>query len=458
MAGSFQGIEVSSRALRAFQRQLDTTGHNIANVNTKGYSRQTVDLVSTDPSQTIMGKLLNVGTGVNIASINRLKDQLLEARKLSVQGDQGRYETNLSNLEKVQATFLDVDGKGVSNSLDYFFNSWSALGSNPTSMAAKQQVQFAGSDLAKKVRNSFENLDSQANSQEKLIERTLTDIQALADKVAELNINIKKDMAAGGSPNDMMDKRDEALSELSKLINIHTSQSPDGTLSVFMGSFALVDQVGSRPFPTTYDAATSTVSKDGLTWPITGGKLKGLFENVTQLNAFKGSMDTFANQLRNLVNTIHEGGLSNGATGRNFFNDSSPQTGARDFDLDPGILTNASLIATGTTSAKGDGSIALALSDLRNSAQAGLGNQTIGNFFSSFLGVVGSAVNTAKNNVETSYALTEQVDQQIQETSGVNLDDEMADMLKFQRSYQAAAKVLTMMDQNVGDLIDMLRR
>jgi flagellar hook-associated protein 1 FlgK len=442
MAGSFQGIEVSSRALRAFQRQLDTTGHNIANVNTKGYSRQTVDLVSTDPSQTIMGKLLNVGTGVNIASINRLKDQLLEARKLSVQGDQGRYETNLSNLEKVQATFLDVDGKGVSNSLDYFFNSWSALGSNPTSMAAKQQVQFAGSDLAKKVRNSFENLDSQANSQEKLIERTLTDIQALADKVAELNINIKKDMAAGGSPNDMMDKRDEALSELSKLINIHTSQAPDGTLSVFMGSFALVDQVGSRPFPTTYDAATSTVSKDGLTWPITGGKLKGLFENVTQLNSFKGAMDTF----------------SNGATGRNFFNDSSPQTGARDFDLDPGILTNASLIATGTTSAKGDGSIALALSDLRNSPQAGLGNQTIGNFFSSFLGVVGSAVNTAKNNVETSYALTEQVDQQIQETSGVNLDDEMADMLKFQRSYQAAAKVLTMMDQNVGDLIDMLRR
>jgi flagellar hook-associated protein 1 FlgK len=252
-------------------------------------------------------------------------------------------------------------------------------------MAAKQQVQFAGSDLAKKVRNSFENLDSQANSQEKLIERTLTDIQALADKVAELNINIKKDMAAGGSPNDMMDKRDEALSELSKLINIHTSQAPDGTLSVFMGSFALVDQVGSRPFPTTYDAATSTVSKDGLTWPITGGKLKGLFENVTQLNSFKGTMDTFANQLRNLVNTIHEGGISNGATGRNFFNDSSPQTGARDFDLDPGILTNASLIATGTTSAKGDGSIALALSDLRNSTQAGLGNQTIGNFFSSFL-------------------------------------------------------------------------
>jgi flagellar hook-associated protein FlgK len=202
----------------------------------------------------------------------------------------------------------------------------------------------------------------------------------------------------------------------------------------------------------------STVSKDGLTWPITGGKLKGLFENETQLNSFKGTMDTFANQLRNLVNTIHEGGISNGATGRNFFNDSSPQTGARDFDLDPGILTNASLIATGTTSAKGDGSIALALSDLRNTAQAGLGNQTIGNFFSSFLGVVGSAVNTAKNNVETSYALTEQVDQQIQETSGVNLDDEMADMLKFQRSYQAAAKVLTMMDQNVGDLIDMLRR
>lgn len=459
MSGSFGGIETASRALRAFQRQIDTTGHNIANVNTKGYSRQTVDLAATDPSQIIAGKLLNVGTGVSVASINRIKDQLLEARRQGILGDQGRSEGNLSNLERVQSSFLDIDGKGITNALDYFYNSWSALGSNPTSLAAKQQVQNAGSDLAKKIRDAFANLDNLGQGNDKQIQQTLGQIQSLGNKIGNLNTEIKKNIAAGGSPNDLMDQRDEAVAELSKLVNVQTNPAPDGTLSVFVGSFTFVDQVGTRDFPTTYDAATSTVSANGLTWPITGGKLKGQFDSAGQLASFKSDLDTFANQLRTQVNTIHAGGITGtGTTGQNFFNDAIPQTGARDFDLDPDIVSNVALIATGSTAAKGDGSIALALSGLRDQKIAALGNQTVGSIFTNLISTVGTAVRSAKNNVETSYTLSEQLDQQIQDVSGVNMDDEMANMLRFQRSYQAAAKILNMMDENVGTIIDMLRR
>lgn len=459
MSGSFGGIETASRALRAFQRQLDTTGHNIANVNTKGYSRQTVDLAATDPARSIEGKLLSIGTGVSVASINRIKDQLMEARRQGILGDQGRAEGNLSNLERVQSSFLDIDGRGITNALDYFYNSWSALGSNPTSLAAKQQVQNAGADLAKRVRDAFANLDGLSQGTDKQIQQTMGQIQSLGNKISSLNTEIKKNIAAGGSPNDQMDQRDEAIAELSKLVNVQTNSAPDGTTSVFIGSFTLVDQVGAREFPANYDSATSTVSGNGMSWPITGGKLKGLFDSAGQMSSFKADLDSFANQLRTQVNTIHSGGITGaGTTGQNFFADSIPQTGAKDFNLDPAISANPTLIATGSTTAKGDGSIAIALSGLRDQKIPALGNQTIGNLFTSLISTVGTSVRNAKNNVETSYTLSEQLDQQIQDVSGVNMDDEMANMLRFQRSYQAAAKILNMMDENVGTLIDMLRR
>lgn len=459
MPGSFQGIETSSRALRAFQRQIDTTGHNIANVNTPGYSRQTVDLASTDPNRMTLGRVFSVGSGVTIGSINRIKDQLIEARRQTVYGDQGRFESNLNHLEKVQRTFLDAEGKGITTSLDFFYNSWSALGSNPSSSAARQQAQMAGQDLTRNIRGAYQTLEAQIAGQNLQIGQTIQDIQALANKIGELNSNIRKDVAAGGSPNDLMDQRDETIAELSKLVNVKTHSAPDGTLSVFVGSLTLVDQVGARPFPTDFNAEDLTVSKDGMTWPISSGKLRGLMENVNQLTGTLGDLDQFANELRSQVNLMHQSGIAaDGSTGNRFFNDSATAPGAKFIDLDAAVLASASKISAGTTGASGDGSLALSLSGLRDAKFSALGNQTIGGFFGDLITSIGSQVASAKNKVSTAYSMSEQVEQQMQEVSGVNIDDEMANMLRFQRSYQAAAKVLNIMDQTVGELIDMLRR
>jgi flagellar hook-associated protein 1 FlgK len=259
-----------------------------------------------------------------------------------------------------------------------------------------------------------------------------------------------------------MDQRDQAVAELSKLVNIDTNLGSDNSLSVFVGSLPLVDQVGSRPFPTTFDTATSTVNDGGsINWPISGGYLKGQFDGLGDIATYMTQLDNLANTLRSQVNSLHTSGVTNsGAVGGFFFSDNvtTPILGAANLFVDSNLDANPALLVTGTTSAVGDGTIATAMSKLRDQSVAGLGGQTTRSYFSTLISTVGRDIATAQNDRDTAYALGEQVESQIQDVSGVNLDDELANLQQFQRSYQASAKVLSMMDEMLGDLINMVKR
>jgi flagellar hook-associated protein 1 len=462
MPSPFQGIESSRRALNAFQRSLDTTGHNIANVNTKGFSRQRAELGVSTPNTYVAGRTINIGSGVNLVQISRSRDTFLESRRQDVNGDQGRSEAGLSLLERVQSSFLDVSGKGISSALDSFYNSWSSLANDPSSTTNRQQVLSSARDLSTKVRTAYSDLKSVSDSQTKAVGDTIGQIQSYADQIGKLNAEIRANMAGGGLPNDLMDQRDQAVAELSKLVNIDTNLGSDNSLSVFVGSLPLVDQVGSRTFPTSFDTATSTVNDGGsINWPISGGYLKGQFDGLGDVASYMTQLDNLANTLRSQVNSLHTSGVTNsGAVGGFFFSDNAttPILGAANLYVDSSLDANPALLVTGTTSAAGDGTIATAMSKLRDQSVAGLGSQTTRGYFSALLSTVGRDIATAQNDRDTAYALGEQVESQIQDVSGVNLDDELANLQQFQRSYQASAKVLSMMDEMLGDLINMVKR
>ena len=462
MPSPFQGIESSRRALSAFQRSLDTTGHNIANVNTKGFSRQRAELGVSTPNTYVAGRTINIGSGVNLVQISRSRDTFLESRRQDVNGDQGRAEAGLSLLERVQSSFLDVSGKGISSALDSFYNSWSSLANDPSSTTNRQQVLSSARDLSTKVRTAYSDLKSVSDSQTKAVGDTIGQIQSYADQIGKLNAEIRANMAGGGLPNDLMDQRDQAVAELSKLVNIDTNLGSDNSLSVFVGSLPLVDQVGSRTFPTSFDTATSTVNDGGsINWPISGGYLKGQFDGLGDVASYMTQLDNLANTLRSQVNSLHTSGVTNsGAVGGFFFSDNAttPILGAPNLYVDSSLDANPALLVTGTTSAAGDGTIATAMSKLRDQSVAGLGSQTTRGYFSNLLSTVGRDIATAQNDRDTAYALGEQVESQIQDVSGVNLDDELANLQQFQRSYQASAKVLSMMDEMLGDLINMVKR
>jgi flagellar hook-associated protein 1 len=223
----------------------------------------------------------------------------------------------------------------------------------------------------------------------------------------------------------------------------------------------LVDSGGARPFPRTYDAAAGTVTDGSVTYPIRSGELSGLFTGLSQVQGQKAALDQLADSLRATFNPLHQTGVgSNGNTGLDFFNPIVPAlpNGARSFDLGVDVKADPNAIAASTTGKPGDGGLALAFSQLRDDAVASLGGRTFADYFGLQVSTVAGQVSYFESALATEEAVQQQIQNQIQAVSGVSIDDEMADMMRFQRSYQAAAKALTIFDQVAEDLIGMLRR
>lgn len=463
MPGAFHGIDIAARALRAFQRAIDVTGHNIANVNTRGYSRQTIDL-STDMAlgfRTLTG-MQQLGSGVSIASVNRIRDVFLDARMRETSGDIGRFSMLAQNLDSIGSIYGEPGTNGISSAINKFFDSWSGLASNPNDVAARLNVQQAGSTLASRIRGAYHNLQAQANQIGSQISGTIAEINNIGKQIAELNAQIRSSMGAGGSPNDLLDQRDQLVANLSNLTGVHTETFQDGTLTVYIGSFVLVDGGGDRNFPSTYDSTTMTVTDGTNSYPVRSGELAGNMQSLNAVRAQMANLDALANTLRSEVNAMHTSGINpNGTTNVNFFNDVTPpalQTGAIDFDLSAEVKADTKNISAGTSSRAGDGGLALAMSQMRDTRWTILHGMTFSGYQQFNASQVGQQANSFKQDLETHELVAAQIDRQQQSVSGVSLDDEMANMLRFQRSYQAAAKALTVMDQVTEDLIGLLRR
>jgi flagellar hook-associated protein 1 FlgK len=460
MPGTFHGINLSSQALRAFQRGMDVTGHNLANVNTRGYSRQTVEYRTNDPLTFWSNGSFSLGQGATISSINRIRDQFLDGRMQSVQGDMGRFETLSQALGQIEPVFNEPGPNGISTALDRFFNAWSGLASNPGQAANRIEVQQAGATLASRIRNTWTALNQRSTQLSAEMTQVVRDVNDLSQRIADLNHTIREELASGGAPNDLMDQRDIAIEQLANLVNVNTFAAPNGEITVHFGGYPLVDVAGAHQFPATLNASGYTVSDGSRTYPVGGGKLYGLMEAQNKVSSYMSSLDTLANSLREQINTIHATGINqNATTGINFFNQNAvpPQNGAIDFDLSAEVKADVKNIAAGTSGTTGDGGLALSLSGLRNLNVVGLGNQTFSGFYSSFIGQVGRDAEYANVTVETQAAITSQIESQRQSISGVSIDEEMTNLLRLQRSYQAAARALSVFDQMTEELIGLVR-
>jgi flagellar hook-associated protein 1 FlgK len=458
MAGAFQGISTMNSALRAFQRALDVTGHNITNVNTAGYSRQSVQFNDFDPSKFGEGGRFIVGTGVTAASVSRIQDQFLFMRQAEAMSEDGRLSSLHGGLSGVQSVMQEPGGASVGDALNKLFNAFSALGSNPGDAALRNQVQQAGQTLSSRIRGMYSNLDEQSKFTQTLIKSTLGQAQDLANSIATMNGEIRSATANGQTPSDLMDMRDEAVRQLSTIMPVTIYPQPDGGVSLFSGQLTLVDSEGAETIPTTFNAAAGTLSDGTNTYPVSSGSLAGLFQTSQKIAGYQQQLDSFANSLRTEFNSVHMTGTNGlGATGVKFFNDSAPQSGAIDFDLDPAILADARAIATGVSGNPGDGGLALSMSALRDSSVAALGGKTFTSFYANLVSSVGQDVATTEGMLDTSSAILGQISEQVQSVSGVSLDEEMSNMLRFQRSYQAAAKALSILDQTTEDLMNIIR-
>ena len=426
---TLQGLQTALSGLLAEQQAVDVTGHNIANANTEGYSREQVVMGTNPPipvpslSQ-VTGEGAQLGTGVSVESYMRIRNSYLDSQYRTQSSALSGAETQAEELQQAQSAFNEPSSSGISSQLSAFWSSWNSLANAPTSEAAKQGVVAAGEQVASSLRLLSEQLttiSSQAAQQFQARAGEAGEVQSYATQIAQLNGQIKLAEQAGQQPDDMLDRRDLLLDKLSSLAQVSVSEQPDGTDTVTFGD-------AGKPLV----EGTTTNWPQALTAAAGGqlGALLGLSGEGGALAKYQSAIDEVAGTLASSVNALH--------TATPFF------TGTTAATLK--VAVSAAEVQTSSTGTPGGNDVALAISGLRG----GAADQD----YSALVEQVGSDVQGAKGDETNLKTTVDAISNQRQSVSGVSLDEEMTNLISFQRGYQASARTLTTMDTMLETLIE----
>ncbi len=453
MPDPFFGVESGLRALRTAQAAMDTASHNIANVNTPGYSRQRVEYQVTDPytvpSQWYKIGALQIGTGVQARAITQARDNALDVQVRAGYSDREAQVALQGALTQVEEAVGEPGPNGVNAALTRLFNAFQDLANNAESAPLRSAVVAGAGTLTstfRQVRERLENVEAGVNTR---LEFSVSEINGIAGQVAALNTDIRKVLAQGDEPNDLRDQRNSLLDALAKKANTTVIPAADGTLTVQIGGVALVR--GTIAYPV---AGLSSLTAGG---DLVSGEIKGLLDARARVTAYQGSLDGLAAAFIGQVNALHQAGRDRtGAPGAALFTG----TGASDIAINPAVAADPDRIAAAAgppaAFAVGSGDNALAIAALagRKITSGAVSNQTLRDFWGGAAATLGVEVKTLNGSVSGHEAFVKQLEARREAISGVSLDDEMADLMKFQRAYQAAARLISISDEMTATLIN----
>lgn len=475
MTSTFFGVEIGSRALGASQTALEVVGNNISNVNTPGYSRQVVTLDETTPYTTIDAsptRTGQLGTGVTVAGINRVRDQFLDQRVWTANSQQGALSSLKDIVGQVETAYGEPSTTGIGAQLTNLFNTFSTLSAIPESGGVRATVVNQAQTLVSAFHNVSATLNTLTPQITSKIGVTINSINQIAGQVADLNRQIGLGVASGQTPNDLQDQRQQLVNQLSAFVDVTvTNQSnpqtkqPTGEININIGGFALVQNDSTNALPATVSAVGNAIgltTKLGTTVPLQGGTLYGLIKATTLVTGYQTDLDTLAYNVVNATNAIHKTGYAlDGTTNNAFFAPLVSAPGAASaIAVDPGILNNPDKIAAATapappaTFAPGNGDNASAIATLVSAPI--IGNFSLDSFYNAKVAGVGSDSQTYQKQSDNQGAVVTQLTNQQSSVSGVNLDEELTNMLQYQRLYQAAARVLNMADSFINQIINGL--
>jgi flagellar hook-associated protein 1 len=464
MLGLFSTLNLGARALQANQLGVEVTGQNLANSSNAAYSRQRVTLSTSTPMDTPLGMQ---GTGVTATSIQQVRDALLDGQMRDESSVSGYWTSNQSALENAQAQlgqFLNINGatasgaQGLSDQLNNLFNAFQGLATNPTSLAARQNVVDNAQSLAAGFNTASQQLSGLNDGLNTSIGDNVTKANQLLTQIANFNDQIAKATASGGTANDLVDSREQALENLAGLVSIQTTANPNGSIDVSIGGTQLIS--GSQTLDTlqTYDPGNGELlvrtATGGTPLTLTGGSIQGIIDaRDGALQTLRDGLDTVASSLISQVNGIYSSGYDlNGGTGAAFFTGTDAGTIA----VNTTLQTDPTLVqAAGVSGATGDNTVALALAKLGSQSIAGLGNKSFTGAFASQVGSFGFALSNANTEVANQSAVAQMLQNQRDSVSGVSLEEEMANLITFQQAYAASSKIITTVDQMLQTVISL---
>jgi flagellar hook-associated protein 1 len=454
-------MSVALQSLLAQQGAIAVAANNIANANTPGYSREEPIFEESPPLLT--GNTM-VGTGVTLQSVQSVRDNILNLRIDQETSQQSSLNSYVGSMNQVQSLFNETEGTGLQTYLSNFFNSFQSLATDPTSSSQRQAVLIAGQNLASAFSGTSSNLSTIQQGLDQSVVQTVQQVNQLTAQVANLNQQIQEVSNSDEAPGALEDQRDEALTNLSNLIDTAVVYSSNGSVSVTTThGMALVSGNQSDALTTQANTATGMdeilAQGSDITSSIAGGELQGYIKaRDDSIPSTQSSLDNLAASVISAVNTQQNAGYDqNGSPGMDFFTAFTPGTPGSVAGAAGTItvaLTNPDEIAASSSKSNpGDNANATALANLQN--EPIVSGQTAGEYYSNLIDRVGNDVSNASSEQEAVGLVLQQLTNQQGAISGVSLDEEATNLIKYQQAYEAAARVISTVDELNGATLNM---
>ncbi|MEO5971226.1 MAG: flagellar hook-associated protein FlgK [Bdellovibrionia bacterium] len=460
--------------LTASRAGMATSGHNISNAGTEGFSRQRIVTEALVPDNS--GKSANaVGRGVRVARVERLNDEYLEKQIRNGQREMSHHEEKEMGLRQVEDIFNEMNGDDINHQVTKFFNDFRQLSNEPESRAVREALRESTHAMSSNFRSIRKQLEEVRTHFDSRVESYVGEANLLAGQVAELNKRIRLSDLAGGTPNDLMDKRDMALKKLASLMDIATQKDNHGNISVdIRGAGSLLTEDIVRPLSIERTPADDQGKSDGslsiraegnvtasITHQIRGGKLGALIEvRDKTITGLVDRLDEMAFTLINSVNDIHSQGVTtDGNSGINFFKPVENKEKAAEYlALSDDVLADVNNIVTADLAdAPGDNRVALAISKLQNEKMMGDGHSTMEEWYNSIVSDVGVASSKNKFAMNQQKDIMTQLEKMRDQISGVSVDEETANLMQFQHAFEASAKVVQVADEMLKTILSIKR-
>ena len=318
MRSTFSGLNTMVRGVFSNQLSLDTVGHNITNASTEGYSRQSVNLAATRGQNvsSLYGDVI-VGTGVDSVSIQRARNIYADKQFWSETAQQQYYKTCQTNYDKVEAIFNDSDKTGILNSMEEFYKAWQDLSANASTDSNRVAVIEKGNVFTDKLKTATQQMQSQINAQYDDMSSTLTKINDITNQLTKLNQNIMSTEATGASANDLRDKRDLLVDELSGYMNLNVYEDDNGMYTVVSNGVSMVNGINRLTLEMSTPIANSTygindysiqIKESGIAYIPTDGSLKAQLDTIAEDKSYIDKMADMAGFMLTTFNNMHQQG------------------------------------------------------------------------------------------------------------------------------------------------------
>lgn len=444
--GTFDGLQIGTSGIFAARRGVDVAGQNIANINSPGYTRQRLELMADGgPAMpAIHSRWEGGGLGVRQATVTRLRDVFLDRRAREEGAVQAQLREARDTYGAIERLFNEPSDTGLGSVMADFFAAWDDVANRPTDSSARAQLAERGRTLATNIgqlKAGLENIRDVATSK---LGAIVAEVNTAAQQIADLHATIQSAKASGLNPNELEDQRDALLAGLADKTGGTVHVGEDGEVTFFIGSNALVRGDSVSPIEVRTTPTTDIV------WPLDGrsvpvaGQLGGLLTAANQTVPDKlAELSAFETTLANEVNALHQTAFDrNGNPGQAFF-----VLGPDGIEMNAAILDDPALVAVAGTAGTVDGSVGRQLAQLSGGVDA----------YREIVVRLGVDSLSASRRYDLQEAVVKQIDTEQESVNGVNMDEELANLVKFQHAYEANAKFISTVDQMLGVLMTLGR-